>query len=123
MAAAPPAQSAQSRTTRTSQSPRSRAWHSDEARIASHTGFVPKASGVCLTSASHCGIGVSTLCSVAFAGQVLAMVTAQLVKVGEIINVCTDNRVPYPVGCISPAILGPSMLPSLPDSSVSHHML
>jgi tyrosine-specific transport protein len=63
--------------------------------------------GVSIASFSRAAFGsrVSSLCTLAFVAQILAMVTAQLVKTAEIAAAVSAGALPYRIGCILPALL------------------
>jgi len=56
-------------------------------------------------SAAAFGARASTVCTVAFVGQVLAMITAQLVKTAEVATAVSGGAIPYTLGCILPAVI------------------
>jgi len=62
---------------------------------------------VSIASFSRAAFGsrVSSLCTLAFVAQILAMVTAQLVKTAEIATAVTGGALPYRIGCVAPALL------------------
>lgn len=62
-------------------------------------------SGASIVSVSQRALGrdVSVLCSIAFAAQMFAVLTAQIVKSGEIL--ATVTGLPYALGCLLPSAL------------------